>query len=338
MIFRFSSTLQELVNWILEEKNKGKSWSEIEQEISFRKSMGKEPFIYFKLINPKEKCLEVSVENTDFTLNLNKTIYQNASDYYEESKKIRKKILRLKDTLEETKTKLKTIEEGLETIKTEVEKPEKIPEKKWFEKYRYFYSSEGFLVVSGKDASSNEALIKRYTEPEDLVFHADVFGAPFTIVKTQGKIPTEKTLEEAAQFTACYSRAWKDELASVDVYYVKPDQLSKSAPSGQYLGRGAFTITGSKNYLHKIPLMLGVGVKLNEKAQVYVAPPTAVEHFTSYYVKVVPGKEDAKKIAFKIRSMIANLVPKDWKDKILKIPLENFVSHIPFGKGFIVQR
>ena len=46
--------------------------------------------------------------------------------------------------------------------------------KKWYEKFRWYTSSDGFLVVAGKDTVSNEVLIKKYTTKEDVVFHAEI--------------------------------------------------------------------------------------------------------------------------------------------------------------------
>ena len=59
--------------------------------------------------------------------------------------------------------------------------------REWYEKFRWFTSSDGFLVVAGKDTVSNEVLIKKYAKQEDVVFHAEISGAPFTVVKTEGK-------------------------------------------------------------------------------------------------------------------------------------------------------
>jgi len=339
LIYRFSGEIQTLINYILEEVNHGKSWEEIEKKVLERKLKEETPFIFFKSLDPKNKILKVFVEDTELPLNLNKTIYQNASTYYDEAKKIREKISKIKKLLEETSRKIQTLESKMEIVKVTHEKPKKIPEKKWFEKYRFFQSSEGFLVVSGKDAHSNEALIKRYTEPWDIVFHADLIGAPFTVIKTQGKTPNQKTLEEAAQFTVCYSRAWKDEFSSMDAYYIKPEQLSKSAPSGQYLGRGAFFIVGSKNYIKNVPLKLAVGVKINgEKVEILIGPKSAIEKITSYIVEIFPGKDKAKDVAFRLRAALANLVPKNLREKILKIPLEKFVSLIPYGKAYFPRK
>jgi predicted ribosome quality control (RQC) complex YloA/Tae2 family protein len=88
-------------------------------------------------------------------------------------------------------------------------------------------------VVAGKDTVSNEVLIKKYTKDEDVVFHAEITGSPFVVIKAEGKLVTEQVLKEAAEYAASFSRAWRENAGSADVYWVKVDQLSKSGPSGE---------------------------------------------------------------------------------------------------------
>ena len=113
--------------------------------------------------------------------------------------------------------------------------------KEWYEKFRWFTSSDGFLVVAGKDTVSNEVLVKKYATQEDVVFHAEISGAPFVVVKAEGKTISEQTLHEAGEYAASFSRAWRENAGSADVYWVKVDQLSKSGPSGESVPHGAFS-------------------------------------------------------------------------------------------------
>lgn len=336
LIHKHAAELQTIIQFIRDLKDKGKEWSEIEKEIEFKQKLNEFPFIFYRSLEPKEKKVNLNVEGVEFSLSIEKSPYLNASAYFDESKREREKIAHLKDAINQTLDKIRVIEKNA-TVETKVEKPVKIVEKKWFEKYRFFYSSDGFLVVSGKDASSNEALVKRYTEANDVVFHADIIGAPFTVIKKEGKEPSDQTLYEAAQFTACYSRAWRDGLASADVYYVKPEQISKKAPSGQFLSRGAFIIRGRRNYVRKIPLRLAIGVKMNGEAAVFAGPPPAVSEQTPYHVEITVGSEDSKNIAAKIKFTIIGLVPKEHKEKILRLTLEKIASLIPYGRASIVK-
>ena len=126
--------------------------------------------------------------------------------------------------------------------------------KEWYEKFRWFTSSDGFLVVAGKDTVSNEVLVKKYTSQEDAVFHAEISGAPFAVVKAEGKTISEQTLHEAGEFAASFSRAWRENAGSADVYWVKLDQLSKSGPSGESVPHGAFAVVGKRNWTRSVPL------------------------------------------------------------------------------------
>ena len=53
----------------------------------------------------------------------------------------------------------------------------------WFEKFNWFISSEGYLILSGRDAQQNEALVKRYLRQGDIYVHADLHGAASCIVR-----------------------------------------------------------------------------------------------------------------------------------------------------------
>merc|ERR1712228_429673 len=114
----------------------------------------------------------------------------------------------------------------------------------WFEKFFWFISSENFLVIGGKDAQQNELLVKRYMKANDVYVHADLHGAATVIVKNPRTEPVPpKTLTEAGQFAVCFSAAWDSKVVTA-AYWVSPDQVSKTAPSGEYLTVGSFMIRG----------------------------------------------------------------------------------------------
>jgi len=208
-------------------------------------------------------------------------------------------------------------------------------EKAWYEKFRWFQSSDDLLVIGGKDATTNEILIKKHMEPHDIVFHADITGAPFVIIKTEGKQPSEQSLKEAAQLAASYSRAWKETLGAVGVYWVHPKQISKSPPSGQYLKKGSFIIRGTKNYIRNVPLAVAIGVQIEDHARIIGGSPEAIRKHASVYVEIVAGEHKSSELAKKIRRILAEKVPADWRKQILETPLEEIQTFIPSGKGDI---
>jgi predicted ribosome quality control (RQC) complex YloA/Tae2 family protein len=53
----------------------------------------------------------------------------------------------------------------------------------WFEKFDWFVSPEGYLVISGRNAQQNELLVKRYLRQGiDVFVHADLHGAATCVV------------------------------------------------------------------------------------------------------------------------------------------------------------
>ena len=133
----------------------------------------------------------------------------------------------------------------------------------WFEKFLYFISSEGYLVLGGRDAQQNETLYRRYLDKGDAYIHADLQGAASIIVKNKpseldSPIPPS-TLLQAGSLAIATSSAW-DSKAVMSAWWVHPHQVSKTALSGEYLPTGSFTIRGEKEYLPPAQPLLGFGI------------------------------------------------------------------------------
>jgi predicted ribosome quality control (RQC) complex YloA/Tae2 family protein len=236
---------------------------------------------------------------TRVTLDLAKSIEENASQYYEKAKKLKKKLEGTKGALEKLNKQLNEIMR--KSIVKREEKPSKAERKKeWYEKFRWFISSEGFLVIGGRDATSNEIVIKKHTDKNDVVFHTDMAGSPFFVVKTEGKKPGEKTLLEAADATCSYGKAWKLGMTTTSVFYVKPEQVSKKTKAGEYMGKGAFMIYGKVNYIEN-KINLAVGIK---DGFIMGGPLEAVKKNCEEYVEVEPGKEKTSAVAKRIQKKI----------------------------------
>lgn len=131
----------------------------------------------------------------------------------------------------------------------------------WFEKFYWCISSEGYLIIGGRDSQQNEALVKRYLRPGDVYVHADLHGASSVVVRNKTKdeeIPP-MTLNEAGSMAVCYSSAWDAKLA-VHAWWVYHHQVSRTAQTGEYLPAGSFMIRGKKNFLPSVHLQLGFGL------------------------------------------------------------------------------
>src|SRR5207237_51863 len=145
------------------------------------------------------------------------------------------------------------------------EKPVLQPIRKqmWFEKFIWFISSDGYLVLGGRDAQQNEILYKRYLRRGDVYVHADMHGASTAIIKNNPKTPDApippSTLAQAGSLSVCCSSAW-DSKAAMGAWWVNADQVSKSAPAGEYLPVGSFMVRGKRNALPPALLTLGFGL------------------------------------------------------------------------------
>ncbi|MCW4015055.1 MAG: ribosome rescue protein RqcH [Candidatus Bathyarchaeota archaeon] len=338
LIYQHFGDLQALLQKILNQKRSGKAWQEITSSIEASKKTKSHPEIYFHALEPANQVLHVSVEGKVFSLNLRESIQANANKYYLRSKKAEKKLQGAEKQLHETRAKIEKAKKQV-TIAKDAQQPlVKKRKKEWFEKFRWVYSSEGFLVIGGRDATTNELLIKKRMEPDDIVFHAEIVGAPFVLIKTEGKTASEQTINEAAQLAGSYSRAWKEMLSAINVYWIHPNQVSKTPPSGQSLAKGSFMIRGTKNFVRGVPLQVAIGVKIEDDSIMIIGGPVeAIASQTDAYVKVVPGDMKSSYLAKKIRHQVSTKVSEEMKRSVTAIPIEDIQRFIPLGRGKMKQ-
>jgi hypothetical protein len=157
----------------------------------------------------------------------------------------------------------------------------------WFEKYRWFISSNNVLVIGGKDAKSNERIVKRHLTEKDRYAHADVHGAPSVVVKGDD----EATLKEACIFSLIFSKAWNAKIGSGDTYWVLPEQVSKTPGAGEFVPKGAFIIRGKKNYFRSIKIRAAIGeTEIENIKKIMCGPISAVKHHSKRYLIFEPGE------------------------------------------------
>ncbi|PSH01360.1 MAG: fibronectin-binding domain-containing protein, partial [Nanohaloarchaea archaeon SW_10_44_10] len=134
-------------------------------------------------MNEQENFISVDVGDKNLKIYLDQDLEATASGFYDKAKESESKIESAEKALEKTEEQIAELEkEDIELEEVMEDKSEK-REKKWFEKYRWFYSSEGFLVLAGRDSQTNDMLVKKHMENDDLYFHADFDGAPSVVVK-----------------------------------------------------------------------------------------------------------------------------------------------------------
>ncbi len=316
--------------------NSGLPWSEIKRRIGSSSSPEADAI---KEIRENEGKVVVEVGGKEIELDFRKSVEENAASYYEDSKHAKKKISGASVALNDSMKRLERVpEEPVE----EKPKPVKVVKKrkKWFESFRWFTSSDGFLIVGGKDAGSNERLVKKHTETGDLVFHSDIQGAPFIVIKSQEKGISEDAKKEAAEFAAAYSKAWQLGLATIDVYAVKPDQVSKQPPTGEYLPKGSFMIYGTREWFREVELKLSIGFshdRENNGASVLAGPVMPIRKETDYFITLRPGPKPSAALATEIKNKILIKAKPEDKEWIEKITNDEISRLIPSGQGEVIE-
>ena len=338
LIYQHFNTVEDILQTLSEAK-RSHSWEEIKEKVEEGKGRIKQASLIKKIL-PKEAAVIVDLDSSDIRLDIRRTATQNADRYYTKSKKAKAKIPGVKQAIEDTKLKIKRLKErGKESIKLDEEIPEErvVKKKEWYEKFRWFFSSDGFLVLGGRDATSNEVLVKRHMEAHDIFVHADIHGAPAVVIMTEGKEVPEATIQEAFDFAAAYSRAWRHGVSVLSVYWVRPEQVSKTAEHGEYVTRGAFIIRGKKNTGSGM-VEAAIGVKMGDEIRVLGGPPQAVANASDYFVKFVPGRMKSKETAVAIKNRILEEAREEDTEKIQKINISDIQVLLPAGDSELVKK
>ena len=294
-------TIENMVNVVNQAKNNDYSFKEISKILKKAKKDGvKEAQIYESI--DKMGVLTLNIDNASINIDPKLTIPQNAEIYYEKSKKAKKKINGALIAIENTKKQLEKIKAKKDIAMENISVPKKRMKKslKWFEKLRWFITSNNTLVIGGRDANSNENIVKKYLEPNDIYLHADIHGATSTAIKLNGDEITDNVLKESGEFAASFSSAWSKGFTSQDIIWVHPDQVSKTPESGEFLPKGSFVIRGHRNYIRGARVKLAIGIVDYNGKRVMAGPIESLEAHCENYVVIKPGFTKKEAIAKKI--------------------------------------
>jgi predicted ribosome quality control (RQC) complex YloA/Tae2 family protein len=300
-------------------------WDEIEATFEEGAERGIEAAAAVVGVDGREGTVTLDLDGTRVTLDPSEGVEKNADRLYTEAKRIAEKKEGALAAIEDTREDLAEVkarrdaweaddadeaggdEDGNGGREIDWLSRASIPvrrDEQWYERFRWFHTSDGFLVLGGRNADQNEELVKKYTERGDLFFHAQAHGAPVTILKATG--PSEATRdvdipetsrEEAAQFAISYSSVWKDGHFSGDVYMVTPDQVSKTPEPGEYIEKGSFVIRGERTYYEDTPVGVVVGIQAEPLTRVVGGPPSAIEGRAATAVRIEPGRYAQNDIA-----------------------------------------
>lgn len=312
VIFENSSLINNVLSKIRTAKNV-RSWDEILLVIESEKNNGIYEANIIKEINTETGEIILEINGTKFNTNINDEAFRLANNVFEKSKKLKGKIQGTLVSAAQTRLLIEEfIEKGIEDS-TKVIKELK-PEKKWFEKFRWLKTSNDFLLVCGKDASQNEIAVRKISEPNDLIFHASVAGSPFGVLK-DGLNADEIDKLQAANFILCFSRAWRESIMS-DVFSITKEQISKTAPSGEYISHGSFIINGHKEFYKGLKMELAIGLFENK---VIAGDIELIKSRCDNYCILRPGGISPGKVAKRLMELF----------NVKELNSEDFLAFIP---------
>ncbi|HIH35621.1 MAG TPA: fibronectin-binding domain-containing protein [Methanosphaera sp.] len=326
-IYAHYNEIQEILNVISQARQKY-SWKEISSIIKKSKKENKIPALQIIESIDKLGVINLKLDDVVVQIDSNIGIPESTEKYYNKGKKAKRKISGVKEAIENTKKEISRLKDkkeiAIEELK-EKQKPKVKRELKWYEKIRWFISRDGYLVIGGRDANSNDMVVKKYSKSNDIYFHCDIHGAPSTIVQNidDNEIP-ESTLYDAACFASSYSSAWTEGFSSYDSYWVTLDQVSKTPESGEYLKKGSFVIRGRKNFIRNVPLLIAIGiVEYDNDKRIMAGPVQCLEKMSDNFVIVKPGFTKKERISKEILNIID-------KEKLFNV--DDIVRNLPSGK------
>ncbi len=274
----------------------------------------------------------LKIDDVKIKINLESSIPSIASVLFNESKKQKAAISSIQKLIKKTEKELeKAIEKG-ENAKQSISFLE-VRKKNWFERYRWFHTSDGNIAIGGRDASSNSAIIRKHVEKDDKIFHADIFGSPFFILKDPNKNATPASLNEVAHATVCFSRAWKEGMFGSSAYWVNPEQIKKAAPSGQFLSKGAFIIEGQRNFVKISTLKLCIVIMKKDGVFLLTCGPMNLKENCVCYAIIEPSGIEMVDVAKKIR---LDFISKN-EDIAKSFSVDDYVRILPTGSSKIIE-
>lgn len=280
----------------------------------------------------------LNIENERIKFEL--SIPKSSSLLFSRAKELERGAINIDKASEELRLRVEKLHNQTQKIHEKIQFS-KLESKQWYERYRWFVTSDGYLVIGGRDASSNSAIIRKYMTENDIIFHAEIHGSPFFLVKNVNNQEKQNSgyVEETAQATISFSRAWKDGLSSGDAYWVFPNQVKKGAPTGQFLPKGSFVIEGKRNFCRGIELKLSIGlVQIEKKYSIVCGPLNAVRKRSLVFASLLPGGTDQMNLAKRVKSEFVRAISEfdqSLAEYCKKISLDEFIRMLPPGQSKI---
>ncbi|KAL1892876.1 hypothetical protein Sste5346_006769 [Sporothrix stenoceras] len=213
----------------------------------------------------------------DIDVKLSLSAWSNAREYYDQKRVAAVKEQKTKEvTSMALRNAEKKVAEELKRVqKTGKPAPQLIRRQLWFEKFLWFISSDGHLILAARESQQCEMLYRQHLRRGDVYVHADLKGSPGMIIiknrpdtDVDAPIPPA-TLAQAGTLAVCASEAW-DTKAGMGAYWVHSNQVFKSTVNGDILPPGSFDIRSEKNHMPPPQRVLGFGLyfKISDASRV----------------------------------------------------------------------
>ena len=232
----------------------------------------------------------IKIDNSNVWIDKTKSLEANASSYFDKSKEMDRKAERTREVI------------ASKTVSKPKKKIVKNQNIEWFERFRWFITTDGEIAVGGKDARSNELVVKKYLKNNDRYAHADIHGAPSVVVKNiNGIQPSEQSMLEACNFSLSYSKAWGARVSGGHSFWVENDKVSKTPNTGEFLAKGAIVIRGKRNWHRNLELNVAIGLISYDGTLKFMGGPiSSIEKHSEKYVIFRPGFTERKIVIRKL--------------------------------------
>ncbi len=310
----------EILSTVQDARDEDVPWEDIEAKFEAGKERGIPAAEAVVGVDASEGTVTLEIDDTRVTVEASIGVEKNADLLYQEAKRVEGKKEGAQAAIEDTREDLEAAKErrdeweaedhdGSGAADADEDEAEEdvdwlsensIPVRQteqWYERFRWFHTSDGYLVIGGRNADQNEELVKKYMERGDKFLHAQAHGGPVTVLKATGPSESSRdvdlpdsSVDEAATFAVSYSSVWKDGKHAGDVYMVDPDQVSKTPESGEYLEKGGFAIRGDRTYFRDQEVDVSVGITCEDETQVIGGPTPAIEPKAETTIRVEPGQ------------------------------------------------
>lgn len=361
MVYAHYSVVEEVIETVQSALESGTDWETIEQRLAEGASQGIPAAEAVTDVDPEDDRVNLELDDQTLWIDVTTGVEHNADRLYQEAKRIEEKKAGAESAIEDTKERLAELEtrreewEQRDTQETEEEDDRSdrdwlsmpsIPVRQtehWYERFRWYRTTDGHLVLGGRSADQNEELVKKYLEPGDRFLHTQAHGGPVTILKAADPSESGRDVEipesserEAARFAVSYSSIWKDGRFEGDVYAVDHDQVSKTPESGEYLDKGGFAIRGDRTYYNDIEVDVAVGITCEPETRVIGGPPEGILDRTVTHRTVEPGRYAQGDVAKRIYRQFR----KEFEDTsfVRSIASPDLIQHfLPPGTSRIVD-